>query len=637
MSVTIEGERMLGKAEASPVLPAPGEEHPSWVPYGEDHAVRPVVIVGGGLAGLTLAVSLAQQQIPTLLLEAGVRVSEGSRAIVFTRRTLEILAQVGVAPRIVEKGLPWTTGHSFYRGRPVFRLQVPEDPQARHGPLTNLQQPLVEQALLEMACTLPALEIRWGNRVRAVVNDGAHVALTVETPGGDYSLRAQWVVAADGAKSTLRSLLGLRMEGASYEGHFVIADIRIALPLPTERLAFFEPAWNPGNTVLMHRQPDDLWRIDYQLPAGADPEAALAPEALQAGIAAQLASIGQGHLPWSLVWSSVYSARTLTLPEYVHGRVIFVGDAAHLLPIFGVRGANTAFQDAQALAWRLAAVARGCAPMSLLASYSAERLAVAREIIDEAGRSTRFMTPPTGGHRVLRDAALALALHEECVKPLLHWRTARVHRYGESPLNTPIGPQDSASVQSLLPGDCVPDACLGADDFLLDHFGHHFTLLIFTDALEPEFSAACDAVRATGVDLHVLKVNRTVGDDGGTLTDPDGVLAAQLEAHAPETCLLIRPDQHLCARWTGQDAGRLSAALARALSRETPGASSPRREVPDTASPLEATYDALAAALDSVDEGERLAMMVKLALLAADTVGDADRFSGLLTRARTAR
>jgi 3-(3-hydroxy-phenyl)propionate hydroxylase len=245
------------------------------------------------------------------------------------------------------------------------------------------------------------------------------------------------VVACDGARSALRQLQGLALEGDSYHGRFVIADIRVDLPLPTERLAFFDPPWNPGNTVLMHREPLGIWRIDYQLPAGETPEQALDPASLKARIDAQLASVGFAGAPWEMDWCSVYSARALTLPDYVNGPVVYCGDAAHLLPIFGVRGANTGFQDAQNLAWKLAAVVQGRAPMALLHSYSTERVSAAREIVAEAGKSTRFMAPPTRGFRLLRDATLSLALTQDFVRPLMHWRTSRPHEYLRSPLNSP--------------------------------------------------------------------------------------------------------------------------------------------------------------------------------------------------------
>ncbi|MGI9217217.1 MAG: FAD-dependent monooxygenase, partial [Hydrogenophaga sp.] len=410
----------------------------AWLPSAhpaEQHA--PVVIAGAGPIGLVTALALAQQGVRCVVLEAERQVSEGSRAIVFTRRSMEILLQVGVAQRVTDNGLPWRFGNSIYRGQRVFRMENPHDPDDRFFPLINLQQQYVEQYLVEACAEQPLVDLRWGNKLLSFTQDGQGATLQVDTAEGPYTLKADWLVAADGARSAVRGLMDLKLEGASYEGRFVIADIRVDLPLPTERLAFFDPDWNPGNTILMHREPHGIWRLDYQLPPGETPEDALRPESLKARIDAQLAMIGHAGVPWEMDWCSVYSARALTLPDYVHGRVLFVGDAAHLLPIFGVRGANTGFQDAQALAWRLALVAKGVAPATLLRTYSTERVGAAREIIDEAGKSTRFMAPPTRGFRLLRDAVLSLSLSQPFVGPLYHWRSSRPHEYAGSPLNAP--------------------------------------------------------------------------------------------------------------------------------------------------------------------------------------------------------
>ena len=503
----------------------------------------PVIVVGAGPIGLVTALGVAQQGVRCLLIESELQVSEGSRAIVFTRRSMEILQQAGVAAPIVAQGLPWRCGNSFYRGQRVFRMEAPQSPHDRFPPMTNLQQQFVEQYLLDEVARQPLIEMRWGHKVTRIVrNDADHgVALEIVSPNGTYEQPAAWAVAADGARSTLRTLCGLKLEGAAYEGRFVIADIRIDLPLPTERLAFFDPDWNRGNTVLMHREPEGIWRIDYQLPADESPEEALAPASLRARIDAQLAMIGHAGTPWALDWCSVYSARALTLPDYVHGRIAFVGDAAHLLPIFGVRGANTGFQDAQNLAWKLGMTLRGQAGPKLMASYSAERVAAAREIIGEAGKSTRFMTPPSRGFRLLRDAVLSLSLTQEFVRPLYHWRTSRPHDHLDSPLNAS---DDDSALFTAGPADGapLPNVRLADGDFLLDHLPTRFTLIVRDDA---DITAS----------LPTLRLPRHAADRLG-LT---GKTAA----------LLVRPDQHVCARWTHLTPQRLQAAIARATARET--------------------------------------------------------------------
>ena len=543
--------------------------HAPWLPSAHGAQPRhPVVIAGAGPAGMVTALELARHGVPSVLLNSELQVSQGSRAIVFTRRSMEILQQVGVADRMTASGLPWRFGNSIYQGQTVFRMEAPHDADDRFFPMLNLQQQYLEEYLLDACAASPLIELRWGNKVVGVQQQADHARLTVDTPEGEYAMEAGWLVAADGGRSDIRTMLGLKLEGASYEGFFVIADIRIDLPLPTERLAFFDPVWNPGNTILMHREPHGIWRVDYQLPPGEKPEDALRPESLKARIDAQLAMIGFGGTPWEMDWSSVYSARTLTLPDYVSGRVIFTGDAAHLLPIFGVRGANTAFQDAQSLGWHLAFVLKGLAGERLLANHSAERVGAAREIIDEAGKSTRFMTPPTRGFRVLRDAVLSLSRTQAFVRPLYHWRTSRPHEYTHSVLNSP-GDDNALFTAGPAHGAPPRNIRLGVGDYLLDHLGGGFDLLYFTDAaaLPQPLQDVIAQVRARGVPLRVTAIGAAAPVQGAdqTLADADGHLRQRYGIGASGGAYLLRPDQHVCARWLTLDATRLQAAFRQAL------------------------------------------------------------------------
>lgn len=235
-----------------------------------------------------------------------------------------------------------------------------------------------------------------------------------------------------------------------------------------------------------------------------------------------------------------------------------------MLPIFGVRGANTGWQDAQGLMWRLALVAKGVAPHQLLGSYSQERVGAAREIIDEAGKSTRFMTPPTSGFRLLRDAVLSLSLTQPFVGPLYHWRTSRPHEYGQSSMNAAgddnllfkTGPANGAPPQNVQ---------LGADDYLLDHVDHAVTLLYFTQAavLPAALLAEVTACRERGVPVRVLAIGASQAVAGAELTLPDAQdrVRARYGVLAGGAAYLLRPDQHVCARWMSLDATRLRAAL----------------------------------------------------------------------------
>jgi 3-(3-hydroxy-phenyl)propionate hydroxylase len=249
-----------------------------------------------------------------------------------------------------------------------------------------------------------------------------------------------------------------------------------------------------------------------------------------------------------------------------------------MLPIFGVRGANTGFQDAQNLGWKLGLVASGRAPVELLRSYSHERVGAAREIIDEAGKSTRFMTPPSRGFRLLRDAVLSLSLSEDFVRPLFHWRTSRPHIHADSPLNDP-GDDNALFEAGPPPGAPLPNLRLGDDAYLLDHCcgaaaGAFVLLLDAAAAQDPALQAGVQRWRAEGVALQLLCIDAAAGVDlrllppGTTrLADPQGRLKQHLGLSTAAAALLLRPDQHVCARWLQLTPARLDAALQRALAR----------------------------------------------------------------------
>ncbi|RDJ98090.1 FAD-dependent monooxygenase [Cupriavidus lacunae] len=555
--------------EARPSIYYDYEVFRPWLPSAHPKQERKkVVIAGSGPAGMVAALELARHGVPSVVVTSELQVSQGSRAIVFTRRSMEILQQVGVADRMTENGLPWRFGNSYYAGQLVFRMEAPHDGDDRFFPMLNIQQQYMEEYLIDACRANPLIDFRWGNKVVNVEQVADVARVEVDTPEGPYLLETDWLIAADGGRSGIRTAMGLQMEGASYEGFFVIADIKIDLPLPTERLAYFDPDWNPGNTILMHREPHGIWRVDYQLPACETPEDALKPESLKARIDAQLAMIGHAGTPWEMDWCSVYSARTLTLPDYVHGRVIFTGDAAHLLPIFGVRGANTGFQDAQSLGWHLAFAVKGLASPKLLSNYSAERVGAAREIIDEAGKSTRFMAPPSQGFRLLRDAVLSLSLTEKFVGPLYHWRTSRPHEYTGSALNSP-GDDNALFVHGPAHGAPPQNIRLAPNDYLLDHLGSGFDLLYFTDAaaIPESLQGVVAATRERGVPLRVIAVGAAKPVTGADLTiaDADGHFRRRYGVQASGAGYLLRPDQHVCARWLTLDATRLQAALNTAL------------------------------------------------------------------------
>ena len=540
-----------------------------WLPteHGPQEKKK-VVIVGAGPAGMVTALELARHGVSSVVLASDLQFSQGSRAIVFTRRSMEILQQVGVAHRVTENGLPWRCGNSIFRGQKVFRMETPIDPDDRFFPMINIQQQYLEEYLHDACAANPLIDFRWGNKLVLAEQSAGSVTAHIDTSAGPYQLETEWLVAADGGRSEIRSAMNLKLEGASFESIFVIADIRIDLPFPTERLAFFDPDWNRGNTILMHKEPHGIWRVDYQLPPGETPEDALRPESLQQRIDAQLKMIGFEGTPWEMDWSSVYSARTLTLPQYVHDRIVFTGDAAHLLPIFGVRGANTAFQDAQSLGWHLAYVLNGISPEKLMGNHSQERVGAAREIITEAGKSTRFMAPPSRGFRLLRDAVLSLSLTEEFVRPLYHWRTSRPHEYKHSALNS-MSDDNAQFTGGPALGAPPQNVQLQQDDFLLDHLGGGFDLVYVApnQSIPKDLLQAIVEAKNNGVPLKLLAITQENVDVLGadkTLFDPQQRFQLRYDVSAGGA-YLFRPDQHVCARWLQLDAARLLSSLQLAL------------------------------------------------------------------------
>jgi 3-(3-hydroxy-phenyl)propionate hydroxylase len=516
----------------------------------------PLVIVGAGPVGLAAAVDAAQRGQPVVLIDDDNTVSIGSRGLCWAKRTLEIFDRLGVGQAVVDKGVTWNVGRTFHGEEEVFNFNLlPQAGHQRPG-MVNLQQYHVEQLLVQRAQALPLIELRWLHQVVNVTRDAQGAVLEVQTTDGRYTLRTDWLIVADGARSAIRRLLGLDTVGKVFQDRFLIADVVLSEELfpaqSTERRFWFHPPFHTEHSALMHREADGVWRIDFQLGADADPEAEKQPERVLPRIRAMLDQQGFAHIHFELEWVSVYTFQCRRMAKFRHGRVLFVGDAAHQVSPFGARGANSGVQDVDNLVWKLDLVMRGLAHDSLLDSYDAERGAAADENLLNSSRATDFMTPKSHASRLLRDAVLGLAAHHACARSLVNSGRLSVPTWlFDSPLNT--SDQDSFAGW-MHPGAPADDAPLGAL-WLLPELPAGFVLLLFADRLDDAQQAAIDALEGNKPAVHILAL-------------PTEGPAAQRYDARPGTAYLLRPDQHVAARWRQLDAGAVRRALARACARE---------------------------------------------------------------------
>jgi 3-(3-hydroxy-phenyl)propionate hydroxylase len=514
---------------------------------GANAAEHPVVVVGAGPVGLSLAIDLAQRGQPVVLLDDADRIGEGSRAICFSKRSLEYWDRLGIGQRMVDKGVVWSVGRIFHGASQLYQFNLLPEEGHKRPAFINLQQFYAEAYLVDRVHALATIDLRWRNKVIGLEQRNDHVALTVETPDGPYRLRADYVVACDGARSLMRQMVGAEFAGKVFEDQFLIADVRMTAEFPTERWFWFDPPFHAGRSALLHKQPDDIWRIDLQLDPDADPAVEKAPENVRPRIARML-----GHEKFEFEWISLYKFQCRRMEKFIHGRVIFAGDAAHQVSPFGARGANSGLEDAENLAWKLDRVLRKSSPDVLLESYHTERSAAADENIRESTRSTDFMAPASRQEARLRKAVLSLARETEFGKRMINGGRLSVPSTYDSALSTEDG---DAWRGGPRPGASIPDAPIAAGSgelaFLTEAFiqaGTRFTLLEFSNGAAVDLPDGVGAIRIGG-------------DDG--LSDPTGLLGARYDAE-PGTAYLLRPDGYVAARFRHPTRAALGAALARA-------------------------------------------------------------------------
>jgi len=514
-------------------------------------AIQPVLIVGAGPTGMTAALDLAHYGIPSIVLDDDNELSAGSRAIAYHQSALAVWEKLGAVEPMLKLGIAWWVRHT-YRGERELYVQDFGQPSPGYLPrYINLPQKDVERFLLERIMATALIDMRWEHRVSDFAHNAAGVTLTVETPQGRQYLSGQYVLACDGARSSMRKLLDLHFPGQTFNDYFLIADVRADLHFPPEPRFFFDHPTNPGHTILIHPQPAGIWRIDWQIGSSASPEMESTPEKMDKRIRALI-----GDTPYEVVWLSTYRFHQRLLAEFEqHGRVFFVGDSAHLVAPFGARGLNSAIQDVENLAWKLAYVLKGLLPQALLETYQLERWAAQAENQRVTRTTMRFMAPDTFWLRLRHNAILWLS---GFFAPARKWvdsgKMSIPFVYQDTPLNIPDRQAENWRPAPAL-GAKLPDLPISSmhagqlqSGFLRQLFGSGFVALYFVEnpaRLDNFFVQLASS--SNGVPLKVYPVMMTAVDGFDAILDPQEKLALALAAQ-PGTLYLVRPDGHIALR-----------------------------------------------------------------------------------------
>ncbi|MGH3762731.1 FAD-dependent monooxygenase [Actinophytocola sp.] len=510
----------------------------------------PVLIAGAGPVGMTAALLLARHGVPSVLLEAQTeRTAEGSRSICVQRDVLDILERVGLGAQVADMGVTWIRGRTYYREHQVLEITFPEVGDSAFPPFVNTPQSVMELLLEQRVYEEPLADLRWDHEVTGVEQDADGV--TVTTPKG--TVRGTHLIAADGARSATRSLLGLPFEGVSFPDKFLIADVRAELGFSVpERRFFFDPEWNPGRQVLLHPQPGGVWRIDWQVPDDFD----LAAERDSGGLDKRIRAV-VGDKDYDIVWLSVYRFHQRRVPRMRVGRALLAGDAAHAMSPFGARGLNSGICDADNVAWKIALDRAGRAGPGLLESYDIERGAAAAENLRVTGDTMRFLVPQNDKERAHRVDVLSRSVDDpEARKEIDSGKLAEPYWYTDSPLTTADPfvrtPAEPGVARPPVPGVLCPDARLDWGMRVRELVGPGFVVLTHWCPWRPA-DAWERALTRQPVPLD---------------QEEDDFLVKALRLR-PRSLVILRPDGHIAAIVTEPEAAPIGPLVTEALRRAT--------------------------------------------------------------------
>lgn len=522
---------------------------------------HPIVIVGAGITGLTLACALARQGIAAVVLDEDNSVGgkgAASRGICSTQKSLEIFHRLGIYERIAAKGIQWSVGRTFAGHDEVYSFDLRQQSNFQlsgQPPFINIQQFYIEGYLVERIAELGGVELRWCSSVSGFEQHDGFATLTVDTPAGSYRVEADHVIDASGSHTPFHQWCGAGVQARRGDDRWCIADVRFKKLPTTERHTWIEAPFNDNRAVWQHLMADDVWRIDYQMEPDADPAKMSGESEVRKRLQRQFGA----DVECDIVWVGPYAYRSQCLDKLHIGSVFFMGDTAKIVSPFGARGGNTGVTDADNLAWKLGAVLRGRAGARLLESYNEERLEAAQQNVQVTNRTARFLRPADGIERRFREAVIGLARQYPFARQLVNTgRMAVANPYSHSSV---CGKSGGLSVQNVFfrwqdgSQGCVNDLLQWADGQLL--------LLVFGDQSPLARQRLADLSRQAPMRCVQVLGPDTPTQSRETVRDPQGHLqgACHVFGHA---WALVRPDAYLAATGEAVD-GALVQAIEHAL------------------------------------------------------------------------